>query len=351
MLSSLYDKDTEERGIWVFLERKGKDLASVSLELLSKGRELADQVGWHLAGLILGSDIDDFGDDALAYGADEVILIDHKRLEFFTVDAYTYALSQAAEEHRPSVILFGATTSGRDLAGRTAVRMRTGLNADCSELRMEPESGVLVCEVSGFGGGILALIEMDRHRPQMATVRPGVFEPPEKDDNKTGQITQLSIDIPDHVMRTRVLERIEGEGVDLTQAPVLVAGGRGVEDNFDMMRELALLLGGDFGATRPPVDDGYIERERQIGQTGVVCRPAVTVTCGISGAFHFIVGIQESGTVIAINSDPQAAIFDYADYCIVADLHELVPSLIQALRQRSASLVSKGTVDSLAAAV
>jgi electron transfer flavoprotein alpha subunit len=333
MVESLYSVAEEQKAIWVFLEQEGGNLEGVSLELLAKGRELADQVGWRLAGLLLGDEVVGLAETAVSHGADEIILIEHPLLEFFTVDAYAHVAFQALMECQPSIFLLGATPNGRDLAGRLAVRLRTGLNADCTDLRLNPETGVLVSEVSGFGGGVLALIEMQKHRPQMATVRPGVFPPGTAVSTRNGAITRIDVDLHKDVIHTRVVERVVGQGVDLTQTPVLVAGGRGVDGRFDMLRDLADLLGGDVGATRPPVDEGHIERERQIGQTGVVCRPKIVICCGISGAFHFVVGIQEADTVIAINSDPEAPIFDYADYCIVGDVHQIVPVLIGALQK------------------
>jgi electron transfer flavoprotein alpha subunit len=234
-------------------------------------------------------------------------------------------------EHKPSVFLLGATPNGRDLAGRLAVRLRTGLNADCTDLRMDPEDERLVCEVSGFGGGVLALIEMAEHRPQMATVRPGVFSPGEPDFNSKGRLVPIEMNLSSDAIQTHLIERSVGEEVDLTSVPVLVAGGRGVDGDFKMLEELAQLLGGEIGATRPPVDEGHIQRERQIGQTGVVSSPEIAICCGISGAFHFVVGIEKAEIVIAINTDPEAPIFDYADYCIVADVHQVVPALIEAL--------------------
>ena len=333
MVASLYGAAEAQKTIWVFLEQEGGVLEGVSLELLAKGRQLADGVGWRLAGLLLGNGVGDLAKAAVAYGADEVILADHPLLELFTIDAYGAVAFQALMEHMPSVFLLGATPNGRDLAGRLAVRLRTGLNADCTDLRLPPETGVLVSEVSGFGGGVLALIEMQKHRPQMATVRPGVFLSGESDYGRGGEIAKMEVALDEEMIHTQVVERVIGEGVDLSQIPVLVAGGRGIDGDFDMMRQLAGLLGGDVGATRPPVDEGHIERERQIGQTGVVCRPKVAICCGISGAFHFVVGIQEADLVIAINSDPDAPIFDYADYCIVGDVHRVVPALIKELQE------------------
>ena len=335
MAASLYTHQHESKDICVYLEHTGSELASVSGELLSKGRELASQVGWSLSGIIIGQDISGLADQAFEYGADRVIIADDPKLTSFEVQAYTHVAYQIMVLYKPSVFLFGATMDGRDLAGRLAVRLRTGLNADCTGLELNEDSGVLICEVSGFGGGVLALIEMQEHRPQMATVRPGVFVQNKLASWSKGEVLRPELDLPDAVFRSRVLERSVGEEVDLTQTPVLVAGGRGIDGKFELLEELATLLGGDFGATRPPVDDGYIERERQIGQTGAMCKPDLAIVCGVSGAFHFVVGIQDAGTVIAINSDPEAPIFDYADYCIVADIHELLPGLIESLKQNA----------------
>ncbi|MBN1261177.1 MAG: electron transfer flavoprotein subunit alpha/FixB family protein [Anaerolineae bacterium] len=332
MVQSLYGVAEETKTIWVYLERDGDTLEGVCLELLARGREMADTLGWSLEGLLLGQNISSLAHAALACGADRVYVVDHPRLADFTSEAATEAAFQAITGRRPSMFLVGVTPNGRDLAGRLAVRLRTGLNADCTDLRVNPETGVLVSEVSGFGGGILALIEMPQRRPQMATVRPGVFVPPEPDPERTGEIIFLDVDLKTTPFRTHVVERSVGEALDLTQAPVLIAGGRGVDGDFDTLRELAGLLDGEVGATRPPVDDGYVERARQIGQTGVVCRPKIAITCGVSGAFHFVVGIQDAETIIAINNDPEAPIFDYADYCIVGDVREIVPALIRELQ-------------------
>lgn len=332
MAASQYGIEEEQKTIWVYLEREQDGLAQVSLEMLSQGRQLADIMGWSLAGLLIGHQVSQFTDEAFAFGADEVRIADHPLLEYFTIDAYARVVGKALLEAKPSVFLLGATPNGRDLAGRLAVRLRTGLNADCTGLQINPKDGVLVCEVSGFGGGVLALIEMQVHRPQMATVRPGVFNLGQPDHNRVGKVIPVKVELSGEDIRTHIVERVIGKGVDLTRAPVLVAGGRGVEGDFKMLSELAILLGGDVGATRPPVDEGYIERERQIGQTGVVCSPKIAICCGISGAFHFVVGIEKADLVIAINSDPEAPIFDFADCCIVGDVHQIIPKLIEALR-------------------
>jgi len=332
MVKSLYGIKEETKSIWVFLEQSDGVLESVSLELLSKGRQMADEMGWQLVGLLLGSGVKKLTKEVFAYRADQVLLANHPLLKHFTIDAYGHVVYHAIMERKPSVFLCGATHNGRDLAGRLAVRLRTGLNADCTDLIMNPSNGVLVSEVSGFGGGVLAMIEMGKHRPQMATVRPGVFKPEKPGNPVKGEVVELEVDITEEMIQTKVKERVVGEGVDLTQAENLVVGGRGVSGDYEMMQELADLIDGDVGATRPPVDEGHIERERMVGQTGTVCRPKLAIICGVSGAFHFVVGIQDADTVIAINSDPDALIFDYADYCVVRDVFEIIPSLIKALQ-------------------
>jgi electron transfer flavoprotein alpha subunit len=329
--TSLYGKDEEQKSIWVFLEQFDGVLENVSLELLHKGRELADGAKWLLVGLLIGKNAGELASASIAHGADEVWVIEHDLLERFTVDAYTEAAFKAIMKGKPSAFLCGATPDGRDLAGRLAVRLRTGLNADCTDLRLKRKSGILVSEVTGFGGGVLALLEAPDHRPQMSTVRPGVFTVYEADFGRMGEVIEFPVDLQSGMIHTSVLEKVVGEGVDLTHASALVCGGRGIDGNFELMAELAELLGGEVGATRPPVDEGHIERERQVGQTGVICRPKVVINCGISGAFHFVVGIQEADIVVSINSDAEAPIFDYSDYCIVGDVSEVVPALVRAL--------------------
>lgn len=338
MTESLYGAGQESKSIWVFLEQEGGALENVSLELLAKGRQMADALGWSLAALVLGHAVEPLVGTAWACGAEEVWLADHPLLEHFTIDAHGRVVFQALMAGKPSVFLCGATPNGRDLAGRLAVRLRTGLNADCTDLRMDKEGGLLVSEVSGFGGGVLALIEMQHHRPQMATVRPGVFPPAVPTVGRSGRLVRMDVDLTPGMIHTRIVERVTGQGIDLTRAPVLVAGGRGVDGDFAMLQELADLLGGEVGGTRPPVDDGFIARERQIGQTGVVCRPKVAICCGISGAFHFVVGVEKSGLVIAINTDAEAPLFEFSDYCVVGDVQQVVPALIAALEEKEAEV-------------
>jgi len=338
MVVSLYGIENENKTIMVYIEEERGEIASVSLEILGKGRELADQIGWTLSTILVGMDIDQYSDTLIKFGVDEVVLVNHGLLEHFTVDAYSHVIFQVLNSSRPSIFLLGATANGRDLAGRLAVRLRTGLNADCTDLRIDSHRGILVCEVSGFGSGVLALIEAPKHRPQMATVRPGVFPIKSNPSRGVGNVIQFDAELNPDIIKTRIIKQVIGEGIDLTRASVLVAGGRGVSGDFDSLAKLAEILGGEVGATRPPVDDGFIERERQIGQTGVVCSPDLTICCGISGAFHFIVGIEKSEKVISINSDPDAPIFDYSDYYVVEDVENIVPALIHILKKEKESM-------------
>ncbi len=333
MVASAYTPQDEDKAIWVYLEHDADQLEDVSKELLGKGRQMADELGWKLAGLLIGHQVEPLVEQAFSYRVDQVWMVEHVLLKDFSIEGFTQAAYQALLQAKPSVFLLGATPNARDLAGRLAVRLRTGLNADCTDLRMVAENGVLVSEVSGFGGGVLALIQMAEHRPQMATVRPGVFPLPEPVAGFVGECITVGVNLQPGDIHTQILERQVGEGMDLSRAEVLVAGGRGVEGDFAMLFELARLLKGEVGATRPPVDEGHIERERQVGQTGVVCSPKIAICCGISGAFHFVVGIEKADMVIAINTDPQAPIFDYADYCIVGDVHQVLPALIAELRR------------------
>jgi electron transfer flavoprotein alpha subunit len=331
MPPSLYGVNDESKAIWVYLEQDDGILENVSLEMLAKGREMADQLNWKLVGLLVGQGVASLAGIAISRGADEVRVADHPLLAQFTIDAYGRVVFQAVMEVKPSVFLIGATPNGRDLAGRLAVRFRTGLNADCTNLRMDKAGGLLISEVSGFGGGVVAMIEMHDHRPQMATVRPGVFTLNEPDRTRKGEIIPLKMELTPEMIKTRILERVKSGVVDLTRVPVLVVGGRGVNGDFDTLRDLAGLLGGDVGATRPPVDDGHIERERQIGQTGVICSPKVAICCGLSGAFHLLVGVEKADLVVSVNSDPLAPIFEFSDYYIVGDVNQYLPAIISAL--------------------
>ena len=274
----------------------------------------------------------DLAGEASRYGLDEVWVVDHPLLGRYTTDAYVQAVHGAIARGKPDIFLLGATPNGRDLAGRLAVRLRTGLTADCTHLDVQAsENGpLLLSEVTGFGGGIAAIIACKVRRPQMATVRPGVFPiPPRGAPSAEKTLRRLDVPLDPQNVRTRVLERKKEEGVDLTQSKRLVVGGRGVRGDFKLLGRLAQTIGAELGATRVAVDEGWISKERMVGQTGTVTRPKLAIACGVSGALQFMVGIQNAEVIVAINSDPESSIFEQADYCVQGDLFQVLPPLIE----------------------
>jgi electron transfer flavoprotein alpha subunit len=338
MIPPVYGPD-EASGVWLCLEHENGELLGVSRELLGKGRELAAGLGVPVTGLLLGSQLGELALEAIAYGADHVLLAEHDALVPYTTDAHSAVVAAAVMLGKPDVLLLGATSDGRDLAGRLAVRLRTGLTADCTGLALEAETGLLLGDVVGFGGGIVAAIKCPQHRPQMVTVRPGAFVAPEANRARRGQVDHLPIQLDAVHTRTRVLERRIDRGVDITKADSIVVAGGGTAGDLAMVEELAALLGAEVGATRVATDAGWVDRTRMIGQTGSVTRPKLAVLCGVSGAMQFTVGIDAAETVVAINLDGQAPIFDAADYGVVGDLRQVLPSLVRELRR---SLTAEG---------
>ena len=332
MIPPAYTRE-EASGLWVFLEENEGRLESVALELLGKGRELADRQGIPLTGLLLGHELEATPWGAIFYGADHVLVADHPLLAAYTTDGYTNVAARIILERKPETVLFGATPNGRDLAGRLAVRLRTGLTADCTDLSLEAGTGLLLGEVTGFGGGVMASIKCSHHRPQMATVRPGIFALPPLDPSRTGGVENIPVALSPGEIRTEILSRVRQEGVDITRARVIVAGGRGVKGDFAPLEEVARLLGGEVGASRVACDLGWIGRDHQIGQTGYVTRPRLAITCGISGATQFSVGLKDAECVVAINNDPEAPMLEEADLCVVDDLFPVLEALIAEFRR------------------
>ncbi len=326
--------DTSEyHDVWVFVEQHDGDVAKVSWELLNEGRRLAEKKGEDLVALVFGDDPEDVAQEAIYHGADKVLLADDPVFEPYRADPYGEQFAYMVEEYKPDIALIGGTHTGRDFAGRVAVPTHAGLTADCTKLDVDDE-GTLLAMRPTFGGSVLATIKCPDHRPQMSTIRPGVFDPAERDESREGDVERVEVVVEEEDTLTRVLERQVGEVIDITDADVIVAGGAGCEGDFEPLFELAEVLGAEVAATREPVDKGHIEPSRQVGQTGKTVRPKLYIAAGISGAIQHLEGMDDSEYVIAINNDPNAPIFENADYAIVGDLFEVVPALTELAREK-----------------
>ena len=326
---------SDYQGIWVFAEQRHGELQKVSLEILGESRRLANELGVKLTAVLLGNNIGHLANKLGEYGADEVLVADHAELENYTTDGYTKVLCDLVNDKKPGIFFIGATFIGRDLGPRVAARLRTGLTADCTSLAVEVENGALLATRPAFGGNIMATIACPDHRPQMATVRPGVFSRlTEKNYDFTVENVEVKLEASD--IRTTILEIVKAnkEVVDISEAKVIVSGGRGVgfKENFTLLQELADAFGGVVGGSRGAVDKGWIERDYQVGQTGKTVRPSIYIACGISGAIQHVAGMQESDMIIAINKDETAPIMKVADYAIVGDLNKVIPEMISELK-------------------
>ncbi len=319
------------RGLWVYLEQEEGNLLPVGLELLGKGRELADQLDETLTAVILGHRLESLGRDAIRYGADEVLLADHPLLERYATDAHSKVMGQLIEARKPNILLVGATYNGRDLAGRLAVRLSTGLTANATRLEIEKGRKLLLSAVPGFGGSILAIIKSEHGRPQMSTVRPGIFEPLEPSEERQGRTENVPVDLKPQDIRCRVIERKVLPREEIGSAEKIIVAGMGTGGDLKVVEELASLLGASIGVTRPLVDIGVAAREKQVGSTGISLRSKLAIVLGASGASHFVSGLRDVDTVIAVNKDDQAPIFQEADVCVVGDIFELLPRLIEVL--------------------
>ena len=335
------------KDVWVFAEQRQGTLTPVVVELLGEGRKLADKLDVKLCALLVGSNVKDLIQTLIHYGADRVYCVDNESLEKYTTDGYSKAVCIAVESYKPEIIMMGATHIGRDLAPRIASKLNTGLTADCTGLEIDPEDGKLRQTRPAFGGNLMATIICPETRPQMCTVRPGVMDKAIKDTNRSGETIEIEVDISQKDIRTKVLEivKIKRDMIPLTDADVIVSGGMGIKnaEGFKMLKELADVLGGTLGASRATVDAGWIDKSRQVGQTGTTVRPKLYIACGISGAIQHLAGMQESGMIVAINTNPNAPIFEVADYGIVGDVYEVVPQLIELLKDevRLDELLSK----------
>lgn len=318
------------KDVWVFGEQKNGEAANVALELLGEGRKLADQLKVKLAAVLMGDNVEAAAKKLISYGADEVYLVDDPSLKNFNDESYADIFVQLISRYRPEIVLMGATTYGRSLAPRVASRLNTGLTADCTKLEIDLEKRIILQTRPAFGGNLMATIICPNHRPQMSTVRPKVMKALEPDMSRIGEIIRPGIVIPEDV-KVKVTDIVTTlcETVNLTEADIIVSGGRGMGDpkNFALVEELAKVLGGAVGASRATVDAGWIEYSHQVGQTGKTVGPKVYFACGISGAVQHLAGMSSSDTIIAINKNPEAPIFKVATLGIVGDVLEVLPAL------------------------
>lgn len=338
------ERDQNGLGVLVFAEQDEGKLADVSLELLSKARELAGKLGKKVGAALPGHNVGDLAGILIAHGADIVFVADDPGLAHYTTVPYAQVVSKIVEDSSPEVVLFGASLVGRDLAPRVASRLRTGLTADCTDLQIgdfSDKSGSytnLLHQIRpAFGGNIIATIVTPNHRPQMATVREGVMQLKPADPSRAGEVKKVDAGLNGAEELVRIIERFKADKkVNLKGASIIISGGAGVgsEKGFGMIRELAQALGGEVGASRAAVDSGYIAKEHQVGQTGTTVRPKIYIACGISGQVQHRAGMDESSKIIAINTDPGAPIFSIAHYGVVGDLFEVIPALIEAYKQK-----------------
>jgi len=317
---------TQFKGVWAYLEQSSGRFESVAYELLGKAQELSEKLSTNVTGVILGHNVSGLAEEAIQFGADQVLIADSPVLAQYTTEAFANTLGELAMQRKPEILLLGATHDGRDLAGRLAVRLNTGLTAHAVRVEIEHDTNLLVCGVPGFGGSIIAMCKCPKSRPQMATIRPGILPIPRRNPERKGTVE--IVPVKQSEMRTKVVERSVKEGIDITKAEIVVVAGRGAESCLDAVRKLADSMGGVIGVTRPLADKGLMPRDHQVGSTGYAVSPKVAIVFGASGAAHFVSGIRDAKTVITVNKDPEAAIHDYADYSVVDDVSSLLPLLI-----------------------
>ncbi|MGC8645516.1 MAG: electron transfer flavoprotein subunit alpha/FixB family protein [Thermoplasmata archaeon] len=324
------------KDFWIWLEQNDGKLSRVALEMAGIGRRLCDKYGERLVGILLaGDNADEMAKEAVEFGVDKVILVKSEAFTHYRTRPYADTISNLILERKPNYFIIGATHNGRDLASRLAVRVNTGITADCTEIDIDQTKKLLEARRPAFGGAILANILCSRHRPQMASARPGIFKPIERIPGRKGEIEVMESNIREEDVAAKVLQVVSREEIDITTADVIVAGGMGLgrKEGFKMLEELASELGGVVAASRPTVDAGWITRDRQVGQTGKTVHPRLYIAVGISGAIQHIAGMKTSEFVISINKDSSAPIVKYSDVALIGDAYEIVPKLIDAIRK------------------
>lgn len=323
------------RGVLVFIEQRNKQIQKVSLELLGKGRDIANKLGEKLSAVIIGHDIKGLSQELIYHGADRVLIVDDEILKDYVTEPYTKALTTVINEEKPEVVLIGATSIGRDLAPRVSARIHTGLTADCTSLDIEDETRLLLMTRPAFGGNIMATIICPDYRPQMSTVRPGVMIKPDRDTTKTGEIIDFNVGFVPEDLNVEVLETVKSDKkkINIEDAKVLVSAGRGVgsKENMSLLYDLAAELKGEVSGSRGVIDNTWLDKDRQVGQTGKTVRPDLYFACGISGAIQHLAGMEQSEYIVAINKNPDAPIFEVADVGIVGDVLKIVPLLTEEL--------------------
>ena len=324
-------------GVWVFCEQKGGVLQSIAYELLGEGKKLADKLNTGLSGVLLGDNLQDKANELIWRGADKVYLVSSPCLKEYRPDPYTEVLTDLIRKYKPAIMLAGATSIGRSLIPRVAVKLQTGLTADCTGLDIDKEKELLLQTRPAFGGNIMAVIITPHNRPQMATVRHKVMKEAAVNKGLSGEVIEINPRESFLKSKTELLEQIKEveKTVNLTEANIIVSGGRGLRgpENFCLLEELALSLGGAVGASRAAVDSGWINYSHQVGQTGKTVCPKIYIACGISGAIQHLIGMQSSDIIIAVNKDPHAPIFKVATHGIVGDLFEIVPLMAKRFKE------------------
>ncbi|HHI5791068.1 TPA: electron transfer flavoprotein subunit alpha/FixB family protein [Clostridioides difficile] len=324
-------------GVWVIGEQREGKINPVTIELIGEGRKLADQLGKELAVVIAGYEVEKEVKELLHYSVDKVYYINDPLLKDFTTDGYAISIANLIERKKPEVVLVGATSIGRDIAPRIAGKVGTGLTADCTKLEIDSTDNKLLQTRPAFGGNLMATIVCPKNRPQMSTVRPGVMAKAVRNESETGILEVVTPELTEKMIRTRLVEILpqEKKSVNLTDARIIVSGGRGLKiaEGFELIKELADKLGAEIGASRAAVDSGWIEHSHQVGQTGTTVRPELYIACGISGAIQHLAGMSDSKYIVAINKDAKAPIFSICDYGIVGDLYEIIPEMIESLNR------------------
>ncbi|MCG8482923.1 MAG: electron transfer flavoprotein subunit alpha [Clostridia bacterium] len=348
---------SDYKNVWVYTEQREGKLMNVALELLGEGYRLSREIGEgsKVCAVLIGGNINHLVDELYTYGADMVYVADDPLLERYTTDGYTKVMTEAIKEYKPEIVMFGATHIGRDLAPRIAARLDTGLTADCTRLDVNTGNYIdylekyTTADTEGldrndgdrnlkqtrpaFGGNLMATIICPKNRPQMSTVRPGVMDKREKDPTRKGELIHLDINLTKEEIKVEVMEMVKAakEIVSLTDAQIICSGGRGLGDasGFQLIEEFAKTVGGVVGASRAAVDSGWIDHSHQVGQTGTTVKPKIYFACGISGAIQHQAGMNTSDIIVAINKDPEASIFQIADYGIVGDLKKVIPEIIE----------------------